>query len=270
MNASTISGLILAKQSITPYRLVRDGGIVLAIITVLIVLGQFVEPSSSHRSYESFAITMVLLAIFEIGGYAFREFKQKSLAIQWMTLPANTMEKWLANWLTSFFLVPLVFLVLLSLSTILGNAVIFLLGGSELLVPVFNPISKEGWFCLKAYWIVHPILFFGAIYFKKRPVLKTFGSVALLLLALILYVGFVGDWIFADTFENQASWEEQYMDEMNEEEFFIALGEHLRVTSEGFALEALAVLKAIGKTLSILYFPFFWGLSFLRLKELDL
>lgn len=267
MNATTISQLILAKQSLTPNRLLRDGGIVLAIITVLLVLGRFLEPTSTQPDYESFAITLIILAIFEIGGYSFREFKQKSMAIQWMTLPASTFEKWLTNWLTSFLIIPIGFILLLSVATALSNVFIFILGGGDILIPLFNPISAEGWLCLKAYWIIHPILFFGAIYFKKRPVLKTIGSIALLLLAFILYIGFIGDWMFSDTAMHIQELEDQ---NFSEEEFFLEMSEYLRITTEGFVEKAFGLLKFIGKSLSVLYFPFFWGLSYLRLKELDL
>ena len=265
MNASTIWNLIAAKQSSSPNRAWKDAGWTLAILTVLFVIGQVIEPSNDHGEYIGLAVAMFVVAVIELGGHTFSEFKNDKVAVQWLTLPATTLEKWTSNFVTSFFLVPFAMWFIITAATLVANAILGLSGWSSFM-PVFNPFTAEGWFLLKFYWIIHPILFFGAIYFKKRPILKTLGSLSLFFIALVLYVGFVGDWLWVDHFEAL-----EHLDEGNysDEEMFFIISEHFKNTAQGLFID-WGTIKFIAHTLFYGYFVFFWGLSYLRLKELEL
>ncbi|EAR08849.1 hypothetical protein [Reinekea blandensis] len=260
MNALTIWRLIQTKQSTSPNRLWKDTGLALAILTALMFLGQFGDPTNDHQTFGAFGFAMIIMAIIELGGHTFSEFKRERFAFQWLTLPASVTEKWLANFVTSFLLVPLIFLVVLSVSTMIANLLILLSGWTQPM-PIFNPISAEGWTSLKAYWIVHPLLFFGTTYFRKRPVLKTLGASAILLIALALYAAWLANLLFGDAFPQIEQMGEQAA---SEEEF-------LRMMTLHFDLSNLfATLRVIGDIACYLYFLFFWGLSYLRFTEWEL
>jgi hypothetical protein len=265
MNALTVFQLIRAKQLSSPHRIWRDVGWALAIMTVLLVIGQVAEPTSNHSEYISFGIAMFIVAIIELGSHTFSEFKQERQAVQWFTLPASTLEKWTSNFITSFLIVPVAFLLVLTVATLLANLVIALFGWA-MTMPVFNPFTIEGIHILKVYWLVHPLLFFGAIYFKKRPILKTFGSLSLYFIAFALFTGWVGDLLFSDLFSDINFDDENY----TEEQMLMIFGDFIQLASDGVSIELKGWLKLLGNIALYGHFLFFWGLSYLRLKELEL
>jgi hypothetical protein len=265
MNTMTIYQLIKAKQLSSPNRLWRDAGWALAILTVLMIFGQVIEPTSSHDEYVSFAFAMFVIAVIEMGSHTFNEFKHPRSSVQWFTLPATTLEKWTSNFITSLLIVPVAFLFVLTVATLLANLFIGLFGWG-IGMPIFNPFSAEGLTLLKFFWCIHPIMFFGAIYFKKRPMLKIFGSLSILLLALALFTGFVGDLLFNDVFNNN-NFHNEGMDENN---FSFHFGENIHISQDGIELVNGGLLKFFAYAASIAYFIFFWSLSYLRLKEMEL
>lgn len=267
MNALTVWNLIVTKQLSASNRLWKDALIVFAIVTTLIAFSHFVDPSESDQNYGGFVFALIIFSVFAIGGHAFKEFKQEKVAIQWLTLPASTEEKWVANFLATFFLLPIGFLAVLTLSTFAANVVLFLFNWGGVSAPVFNPISNEGWAALKGYWIAHPLLFFGAIYFKKRPMLKTFGSVAALMLLLVIYIGTISNWLLHDAFVYLEGLD---LETQNEEEILAVMKEYIGMHSATAIERYFSVLKTLSNVLFWLYFPFFWALSYLRLRELEL
>jgi hypothetical protein len=265
MNTLTIFQLIRAKQLSSPHRLWRDIGWALAILTVLLVIGQVAEPTADHSEYVSFVFAMFIVAIIELGSHTFSEFKQERQAVQWFTLPATTLEKWSSNFLTSFLIVPVAFLLVITVATLLANLVIAIFGWA-ISMPVFNPFTYEGIKLLKFYWIIHPLLFFGAIYFKKRPMLKTFGSLSLFFIGFAIFTAWVGDLLFSDLFSDIDFDDQHY----TEEEIFAHFGDFIQRGADGISVEVKGWIKLLANTLFYGYFLFFWSLSYLRLKEMEL
>ena len=211
MNTLTIVNLIIAKQTSSPSRLWKDLGLTLAILTTLMIIGQFSEPMKNHGDFAIFAFAMLIVATFELGSRTFTEFKKEKIAYQWLTLPASTLEKWLSNFITSLLLVPVVFLLTLTVATLTTNLFLLLFGWGQPM-PIFNPLSQEGLFLIKVYMGVHPLMFFAAIYFKKKPILKVSGALSLLLLLFVLYIGYAANLLFSG-FEGQvAHFETQWTD----------------------------------------------------------
>lgn len=266
MNALTVWNLIVTKQRTSPNRLWKDAGLALLILTALVFIGHFGEPTTSHSAYVAFGIAMFVVALNELGGHTFSEYKNERFAFQWLTLPASMTEKWLANFVYSFLIVPIAFLFILTLSTILANILTMIFGtGSPM--PIFNPFTLEGWINLKVYWQVHPVLFFGAVYFRKRVILKTFGSIALVAITLMIFTAWFGHLLFADVLS-----ELQHMAEgsADEEQFFLLMQDSFQLNEDGFILQRLELLKGLGNVLFYGYFLFFWGLSYLRFTEWEL
>ena len=264
MNATTIYNLILAKQNSSPNRIWKDVGLALAILTVLLVISQFAEQTHNHSEYPRFALAMLVIAVIELGGRTFSEFKHEKIAYQWLTLPATTTEKWLANFVTSLILVPVGFMLVLTVATMLANLFLTLFGWGQSM-PLFNPISAEGLFLFKFYACLHPLLFFGAIYFKKRSALKTFGSLSVFLMGFAFYVAFNVDFLFSGVFEQMEMHDHNWT-----EDTVVTFGNSLRITADGVEFEHMGLLKFMAYLVTYGYFLFFWGLSYLRLKEIEL
>lgn len=265
MNALTIFQLIRAKQLSSPNRIWRDVGLALAIITLLLLVGHLNNPIVDHTAYAVFGLAMFFVAIIELGSHTFSEFKNERQAALWFTLPASTLEKWSSNFVTSFLIVPVAFLFVLMVATLLTNLLVALFGWS-MGMPVFNPFSIEGFQLLKGYWLIHPLLFFGAVYFKKRPTLKTFGSLSIYLIILALFMAWLSDLLFSDLFINFDVDEENY----TEEEMLSIFGDYIQLAADGVSIELKGWLRWLGNIAFYGYFLFFWGLSYLRLKELEL
>lgn len=264
MNTLTIYQLIAAKQSSSATRLWKDIGLTLAILTLLLVSIQFIEPITSNHQYAGFALAMFIVAVIEMGSHSFSEFKKAKVAYQWLTLPATTTEKWMSNFVTSLIIVPVIFLLVLTVATLLTNVFLFVFGWGQLL-PIFNPFSATGVLLLKVYIGFHPLMFFAAIYFKKRPILKAFGALSVIFLALVMYFGFIGNLLFSGIEDQiphmQGEWTENSV---------VTIGNWLRITEDGPVFENVGMLKFIANIINVSYFIFFWGLSYLRLKELEL
>jgi len=255
--------LMLAKQTFTKARIIRDALLAFGILSVILILGGWSPSEDTKDVIVIFGIAMALIAFVELGSHTFDEFKNSRSSYQWVTLPATQFEKWSANFITSFLLVPILALVIFCFASIAASLILNLTGSISAL-PIFNPFSQEAWGLLKAYWVMHPILFFAAIYFKNRPIIKLAGIGALLFLSWILYMAFIGDLFF---------------DHLPEPDFhkFENFDEHSTFTfgpfewrGEDFHYNPNFMFTAVTNLICLSYFVYFWGLSFLRLKELEL
>lgn len=257
MNMHRVMNYIFIKHAQEPHRVLRNAGLVFAVMCAVIFLvsgaDKFNLPDGLNSIY---GIGVFILAVVVLGRYTFNEFKNPLTAVGWLTLPASTEEKWLANFITSFLLAPLMYIFLLTLGTAFIK-MLLLIPGWNAQFEVFNPVSRESWELLTDYWIIHPILFFGAIYFKKNIILKTWGSVFVLLSFLVAYTAFLGWIIFPELTTHSSNW--------NGEEFYMEFldDDHHGGFSPGNWLSPVKTILFYGS------FLYFWGLSYLRLREVD-
>lgn len=154
----------------------------------------------------------MVFAAFVLVSYLFRHLSKPSSSIHYLTIPASTGEKVVANmFLANVYYVVLSFVaVMLGLS--IAIAVVLSYKNTVAITPA-EVVSKCYITALKAIrdvlfpmFILISIAFFGAIYFKKRALLKTLGSLIvigwafglLFLLTLWLQVGQIGGVSFFD------------------------------------------------------------------------
>ena len=264
MNPTIVYQLILAKQGSNPKRVIRDIGLTWLIATAVVLLTNIGSVGSFDNYLAIFGFALLFIAQLELGNHTFDEYKQERSATQWLMLPASSFEKWLSSFLTSF-LVVLVFLLVVSVSTLTANLLVSLFGWGNL-VPIFNPFGHDALLLLKLYVWVHPVLFFSAIYFKKRPMIKTFGALSLLLIVWLLYTGslvnlMLGDLISASVqdFQTQARAVE-----------VLRIGNFLEIRGEDVQFTSTLFTQMVSTILTLLYFSFCWLMSFLRFKEVEL
>ena len=105
----------------------------------------------------------------------------------------------------------------------------------------FNPLVQMVWGD-KAYLILHPALFFGAIYFRNLVVVKTICSAALVLFVCILWI----------TYHIHLE----------------VLGVNATSAKDSWGI-VRAFYYALKDNFVIIYSLFFWVMSYLRFRELD-
>ncbi|GAA4873485.1 hypothetical protein [Ferrimonas pelagia] len=265
MNLYRISSLIRAKHTgsfavVWPSWLLHIG--VLAV--VLIGLGwlsksEFYQPTSLYG----------LLLLGSMGFWArhfFNEYRNPLQALRWHTLPASQAEKWLSQWIVSALAMPLLLFAWFWLASVLA-ALALSWFGSRTALAIFNPLEPSVWASLKTYWALHPILFFGLVYFDKSPVIKSLAAMLMvpllwMLLGYQILTIFGGQWHLRDF--------------MHTSGFEVLLG--MKPTG-GVVLGAQHPLvvfahqdawQRVQPVVILLYSLYFWGLSYLRFKELDL
>lgn len=201
---------------------------------------------SVHDSYgigriSTFKVGSFFLVLYIMSRTAFVEYKNSLTAPVWLTLPASIEEKWLSIFLATAVAVPLLFLTLLVFSTILIDG-FFVLFGTKNQMNVFNPFSEHGLKVLKAYLTFHPLLFFGAIYFRDKVIVKTFGTLALFLIGFSLWTLLL---LYGAKYNL----------------FFLVINY--------YKYDAGRYFQLLGYCIMIIYPFFFWAMSYLRFKELE-
>ncbi|WP_188152053.1 hypothetical protein [Teredinibacter waterburyi] len=178
-------------------------------------------------------IAICLNAAVTIGGeyLFFSDLKQKSSLVHSLMVPASITEKFTVEWLNSMLLLPFLALLPPALAYAAMNLAVF--DGN---VPHLT--SAQVWLQLKWYWVVQPLLFFGAVYFRKFVFFKTWGSV--ILLGLVTFGVLMGMWHL--------------------------VFEHAMFDPRIHFTDGQPVLPA---WLLIIYFGFFWGLSFICYREVE-
>ena len=259
---ATTAQLIAAKQRSTQNPLWKDALLTLVILVAILLFSQLLGLANNSNVYQLFGLALSIVAVIELGGRTFSEFKQSQSAAQWLILPASTFEKWLANFIHSALIIPIGFITLLGVASLLSQIFAAALQLSPL--PMFNPLSQAGLSLFIAYLWWHPIMFFAAIYFKKRPLLKMTGLLCLLGLVFMIYIVIIFQYLPdpASAGINIRGGTQFYgfAHEGGVFSYSLGLGE---LAQETGLLAVLTFLKWA-------YFPFFWAMSFLRLKELEL
>lgn len=122
---------------------------------------------------------LVLTSLFCGERQFFPQVKNTMNSIHFLTMPSQQSEKWLAELIHTFFIIPII-----AITPFLAAVFVLKLLHSSTGSLYVNP--KTIFSAMKIYWLTHPLLFFGAIYFRNSVIIKTFGSVALLAIASAL------------------------------------------------------------------------------------
>jgi|GEM_PF-6304843 len=169
----------------------------------------------------------------------FPQVKDAMNSIHFLTMPSQQWEKWLAEFIHTLFIIPAIALLPILLAV---YVVKFLFDTDGSLSLSMDTIIRS----VKLYWMFHPLMFFGAIYFRQSVVVKTFGSIALLAIASLIFVSTI-----------------------------IKLSPGLdNATNINLFLDKKAVFEILKDSnfhnlIEIAYYAFFWTMSYLSLKEVE-
>lgn len=235
-------------EVITSYRTLLLGAG--AMIGVLLFLSLFAVRSNFPENFHDIFYPLVLFfAGYIFTSTAFKELHQYPRNYSYLTLPASILEKFLTKLLLTsagFIVVSLIgYFVFSAMAAVLANVVF------HRSFPLFNPFNESVWIVVRVYFITQSIFLFGSVYFKSHSLLKVLLSSFLLSIFISLLFSFA----FRIVFYGYS------MDEL----IFSVDG------YEFYQMEPLGrTIAAISKV--IFYYilaPYFWVLTFLRLKETE-
>jgi hypothetical protein len=209
-------------------------------------------------SYSSSMDFWIVLATFVLVSYLFVHLSRTSSSIHYLTIPATTGEKIVTNMLiANIYYVVLAFVAImigLGLSVLVNLCFIHpefalpnsILSNWEVVSKCYVGVLKGIAEILFPMYILISVAFFGAVYFKKRALLKTAGSMIVLgwtfgLIALLTIVCLLGSF---QEFENlDIVW-----------------------TGTNLSVKAMKAIAYVAGSCVILYN---YALSFLRLRETE-
>lgn len=147
--------------------------------------------STSGVDDSKIRLLFILAALYAASRIFFSWTKNDTELARYLAVPATEGEKWFAEWINSIVVVP--FLVALPIIT----AAVFnsLIGAGN---AIDWPVLWGGLVgAYKSYLVLHPILFFSAIYFRNAAVLKMLSSLMLMaILTVLVVLAILGGTIF--------------------------------------------------------------------------
>jgi len=193
------------------------------------------------------------------GGYiissmAFTDLHHPQKSYLYLTLPCSNTEKFLSRLVLTSVGYGLATLILYFLFSAIISLLSLLLTGYA--SPLFDPFEREIFISLGVYLVTQSLFLLGAVYFRRHAFIKTVLSLFGLLLVLALFtllilrLSFWNDWVNLRD-DPRGLFISSELTKASLESFFIALGQ---------------TLKYLFWTVLA---PFFWIVTFLRLKETE-
>ncbi len=238
--------LLLRNDLMTHFKtsLIVTGSIIGA-LSFLVFLANF-NGSLSRLHLESFKLVIIP------GGYlvtaaAFRSLHEKNRSSFYLTLPASQIEKLLSRLiLTTIGFVAGVSALYYGFSLLASGASVLINGNS---LPVFNPFEPGNRSLIVFYWITQSVFLLGAIHFRSHHFIKTmlstwiFGAVVIIFTISVIWL----------TFDISLFGQNQMY--------------HLKQLDLDEA--SSPVFRAIKMLVVYGVAPFFWFISYLKLKEYE-
>ena len=154
------------------------------ILIVLLIYTAYVNASGLKEDYQQvFFIGGLLLTGMIFTSMIFSDLNDKRKATSYLTLPASQLEKYLVNWVFSYLIFQLVFISIFYIAT----CTVLSLGINEFgvgnnIINIFNR-ENEIYIVFYVYILIHALIFFGAIFFKKKHFIKIILSLFVIGLA---------------------------------------------------------------------------------------
>jgi hypothetical protein len=198
---------------------------------------------------------LLFIGGFILSSLSFGELHHPQKNYVYLTLPAATLEKFLSKLVIStigFIAVSsLLFFCFSAIAAWVSNLIFNHAG------PLFNPFDPVILLNMKIYLITQSIFLFGAVYFRSHAFIKTILILFALSMIISIYSGVLGRLVFAKFFDG---WHNgpAYVD---------------FDTLPAFQSWADNFFIKVGKVFEFLFWyllaPFFWVLSYLRLRETE-
>ena len=159
----------------------------LSILTLTIILigilayVAYQNESGLNEGFQQIAyISAFILSGLVPTSMVFSDLSNKSKATTYLMLPASQLEKYLVNWLFSYVIFQVVFTAVFYLATsIVLNIGINEIGNENTVFNIFDSQNKV-YQVFYIYLLAHSLMFYGAIYFRKKHFISTIFSLFLI------------------------------------------------------------------------------------------
>lgn len=180
-------GMLFKKHTVEHYK-----GYLMA-LGVLIGLLAITFGSATYKSKMPIAVQnqlvnyviFLLLAGTIFTSNVFTNLGDKRKTIATLTLPASIFEKYMVGWLYSYLIFQLIFTLFFYLLVFIFSNLGNWPASAVHYLDLFDPQQRVFW-VFPAYAVLHAIVLYGAIYFKKMHFIKT--AFAFFIIGLILWV----------------------------------------------------------------------------------
>lgn len=224
----------------------------LTVIYILSLIG-----GRSWGFHEGFFPLVLLIGGTIVTSLAFIDLHLPEKSQAYLMIPVSAAERVVERILTT----NLFFILAVSLAYGLFSVVAAGLG--ELLIGrsfgFYLPVSGEGLEAVKGYALIHAVFLFGAVYFRRKNLLKTLLSLAVLGMVMAFFSAFLG-WIAFGDYR-----------EMAVTGIFSGMTiDNNLVTSQMVRFADLArTVARVGRFLTYAFTPILWVLTWLRLRETE-
>ena len=223
--------------------------------TLLLILLLSSAGKTGEDFHEGLFLPLLWLGGLIFTSLCFKESHSVNQIHQWLMTPASPLEKFMEKLLLSTVFYVLALLAGFFLATCL-NSLIYLMIFKQT-VPLFNPAQSWLWFNIGHYMIIQSIFFLGAVWFRKYNFVKTVLSLNVVQILLAMAVGGIAALAYWGPIKEAAG---------GNAHFFVQGGQIIFQNFHRLNPFLLTVLKFI-------YFgliaPFFWFLSWLRMREIE-
>ncbi len=212
-------------------------------------------PSGSFNFHEVLFGLFFLLVGIVAGSQAFSAMHKQDRSYAYLTLPASHLEKTVDKLLLSTVGYGIAVLAGYFLFSAAALGIGELIAGRS--YPLFNPFERWVWEIVGGYIVIHSIFLFGAAYFKNRHFIKTLLGIAAVFL-LLAGIASLATWVFFnDIFQamRAGGFDPSQSITIEQAERFQSLLETVQSVVDFIATWLLA--------------PFFWILTWLRLREAE-
>ena len=157
---------------------------ILTLTIILIGLLAFVAYQNASGLKEelqevTFVISIILSGMI-FTSMIFPDLSDKRKSTIYLTLPASHLEKYLVTWIFSYLIFQLVFTAVFYLATaIVLNIGINEIGNENTVFNIFDSQNKV-YQVFYVYLLAHSLMFYGAVYFRKKHLISTIFSLFLI------------------------------------------------------------------------------------------
>jgi len=179
-----------------------------AISGVLIVIAILTSIGSSIIDQKSFVV-LSYVSIF-LGGaiitsQSFSEMHKPEKSIHYISLPASGFEKVLSTWLHTTVIFLFIALGFFYTSWYIASSLAFVLTNTNFVA--LNLFDAGLWKILGIYFVVQPVFFLGAIYFKGYNFLKTLLALFVIMVFQSMFQSLVSLLVFKQVLFNSPNWD---------------------------------------------------------------
>jgi hypothetical protein len=164
------------------------------LINLLITMG---APNSIKIYGPSYSLFVFISGLI-IMEKAFKELHDENKGAAWLTLPASLLEKYLSRLVFTIVVSTVGIMILFFLFSLISEGLIYLIFGTLNTPKLFNPFSSDILLKTLRSWILLSPFQLGIIYFKRHQFSKTFVSILvyhlfLLLISVVILKIFISD-----------------------------------------------------------------------------